>query len=214
MDEDGIIDLSELIAGLEDAGSVSRKPSRADDARRAASEVSALFERIRGYHSSFKAEMEPDSGVGRTSKGYAHGAFRDAMRIIELCVDGICAGHGICIPRSSAAGARKKIALWLLETGCNAIDRSRHAFGEIRRDFASPGHGEGTRRSDGMRRGRHAFNALSGRKYTADDYVWLRRRVKNPGADIEYDDLRIEIERAINIAETVYSAFRGELNIR
>ncbi len=211
MDENEKIELNELITGLEESCSVSRTPARAGDARKLASEASALFERIRGYHSSLKAEMEPGSGM-RPSEGNAHGAFRDSMRIIELCVDGICAGQGVCIPRSSAVSARKQIALWLLEAGSDADDNERHAFGEIRREFGSPGRCDGARHSEGIRRGRHLFNPRPGRKYGGEDYVWLHRRAKNPGGDIEHDDLRIEIERAMDIAEAVYSAFRDELS--
>jgi hypothetical protein len=190
--------VDEFIGSLEESGVIYRKEQLPLEARRLCGQVSGLFDRIELCLKNIKAELDPYSGFERPSRGWAHSAFRESMRIIELTIDALCADYGLHIPRRNATGVRKSIAIFLLES---AEEVAPHAAGELRKRIKN------TRHTEETRRGRHAMGNTTGTKPPADDIAWLRRRVKYPGSDIPYDDLRHEIEHAMHLARRIYHSF-------
>jgi len=189
--------LNNFIASLETERGCSRKECLPLEAHRLASTASSLFKRIVENMQNFREESGPYTGIGRPSLGWAHGAFRDALRIIDLTVDALCAGLGIHVPRDRSVGVRKSIAVFLLKAVPECEPRAMGELRSGRRDVPE---------TQSIRLGRHAMLGGVAPDVTAEDLIWLRRRVKYPGADIPHDELYLEMERALRLARIVHAA--------
>jgi hypothetical protein len=197
--------LDEFISELEALGLCSRKESLPVEARRLVAESSGLFERIVRYMQNTKAEMDPFFGAERPSQGWAYGAFRDAQRVIDLTVDAFCASCGLHVPRNRSTGVRKSIAVFLLESSSM---KETGAIGEIHNGPRIGSEVQSTRK------GRHAIRGSADTYFDSEDLIWLRRRVKYPGTDIQHDELSIEIEKALGLARRIHASFLSLLEDR
>lgn len=194
--------IDSFLNDLEESGRIARKDADIQTARRGLNEAATFFERIECYLENIRGELDPFTDIGPPSEGWAHGAFRESMRVIELTIDAFCNTYGLHVHRANSTGVRKSIASFLLEVDCEpGGGREPRASGEIRINLNSGN------RIEGVRRGRHAVNCNTETRPTAEDLIWLRRHVKYPGTDIPHDDLRFEIERALSIAKSIHQNF-------